>query len=115
MFAFEGDQFAAVVDRLGDPVDGDGPGLFFEAESVFLLNGCEGLPVGLGDPHGVVVQLVGNARLLGGDADDAVGPEGVEEVLLKRRQRFGHDFGSCGIGGERRIVQSLRWSPVSGA
>ncbi len=50
MFAFERDEFASVVDRLGDSVDGDLPGLLFEAESVLLLNGGEGLPVGFETP-----------------------------------------------------------------
>jgi len=109
VFALERDEFASVVDRLGDSVDGDLPGLLFEAESVLLLNGGEGLPVGFRDAHRVVVQLVGNAGLLGGDPDDAVGPEGVEERFLEFREWFGHGWGSClGCGPMSYAVQSAR-------
>jgi len=116
VFAFERDEFASVVDRLGDSVDGDLPGLLFEAESVLLLNGGEGLPVGFRDAHRVVVQLVGNARVGGGDPDDAVDPEGVEERFLEFREGFGHGWDSClGSGPMSCGVRSSRRSPACGA
>ncbi len=90
VFPFERDEFASVVDRFGDSVDGDRAGLLFETEGVLLLDGGEGFPVALGNPHRVVVELAGDAGLGGGDPDDAVSPVGGEKGFLRLGQRFGH-------------------------
>ncbi len=56
--AFEADELPAVVDRFRDAlIPGDGQGLFLQLERVLLLDGGEGLAVGLGDPEGVVVEF----------------------------------------------------------
>ena len=107
VLAFERDEFASVVDRFGDSVDGDLASLFFEAEGVFLLDCSERPPVGLGDPHRVVVQLAGDTGLGGGDPDDAVNPIGVEERFLGLGEWFGHEVvpaAGCGAGVLHRSI-----------
>ncbi len=101
--AFEADELSAVEDRFRDAlVPGDRPGLFFELERVFLLDGGEGLAVGFGDAEGVVVEFAGDAGFGGGDPDDAVGPVGAQEGLLFWGEGFGHGVvprrGSRSIG-----------------
>ena len=87
---FEGHELAAVIDRLGDPIDGDLARLLLEPEGMLPLNGSKRLPVGLRDPHGVVVQLAGNPRLGSGNPNDAINLVGIEKRLLGLGQGFGH-------------------------
>ncbi|AMV22412.1 hypothetical protein VT03_31245 [Planctomyces sp. SH-PL14] len=87
------DDLAAVVDRFGDPLEGDGPGLFLETQGVDPLNGGEGLPVGFGGAVGVVVELARDPRFGGGDPDDAVRLVGGEEGLLFCGEGLGHGAG----------------------
>jgi len=87
------DDLPAVVDRFGNPLQGDGPGLFLETQGVDPLNGGEGLPVGFGGAVGVVMEFTGDSRFGGGDPDDAVRLVGGEEGLLFCGEGLGHGAG----------------------
>ena len=85
------DQLPPVVDRHDLPEDGQSSGLLFELQRERLFDLRKRLSVRFRDPHRVVVQLAGDARLLRRSVNKAEFAVGIEERLLAFRQFRGHD------------------------